>query len=166
MSAAPARQVPLGTADVDIDRRADGALVLRSPHALSAYPGKLTERLAHWARAAPERSFLAQRDAAGAWRRLSYGEALTRVRAIAQALIDRGLSHERPLAILSDNDLEHGLLALACLHVGIAYVPISSAYSLVSTDHAKLRHVIALLTPGLVYASDLKRFAKAIAAAG
>jgi feruloyl-CoA synthase len=159
------REVALGTADIELERRADGGFLLRSPHALSAYPGKLTERLAHWAREAPERSFLAQRDAAGAWRRLSYGDALTRVRAIAQALIDRGLSHERPLAILSDNDLEHGLLALACLHVGIAYVPISSAYSLVSTDHAKLRHVIALLTPGLVYASDLARYAKAIAAA-
>jgi acyl-CoA synthetase (AMP-forming)/AMP-acid ligase II len=36
-----------------------------------------------------------------------------------------GLSQERPLAILSDNDIEHALLALACLHVGIAYVPVS-----------------------------------------
>ena len=167
MTAATARvrEVALGTAEVELERRADGTLLLRSPHALSAYPGKLTERLVHWAREAPARSFLAQRDAAGGWRTLRYGETLERVRAIAQSLIDRGLSHERPLAILSDNDLEHALLALACLHVGIAYVPISSAYSLVSTDHVKLRHVIALLTPGLVYASDRARFAKAIAAA-
>ena len=159
------REVALGTADVELERRADGGLLLRSPHALSAFPGKLTERLTHWAREAPQRTFLAQRDAAGGWRHLRYGEALARVRAIAQALIDRRLSRERPLAILSDNDLEHALLALACLHAGIAYVPVSSAYSLVSTDHAKLRHVIALLTPGLVYASDRVRFAKAIAAA-
>jgi feruloyl-CoA synthase len=159
------RSVALGTDDVEIERRADGTLRLRSPHALSAYPGKLTERLAHWAQAAPERSFLAQRAPSGGWRTLSYGEAHARARALAQALLDRGLSQERPLAILSDNDLEHGLLALACLHAGIAYVPISSAYSLVSTDHAKLRQVIALLTPGLVYVSDRARFAKAIAVA-
>jgi feruloyl-CoA synthase len=159
------REIPLGTADVELEHCADGALLLRSPHALREYPGNLTERLVHWARAAPARTFLAQRDGQGGWRRLSYGEALPRVRAIAQALIDRGLSQHRPLAILSDNDLEHGLLALACLHVGIAYVPVSSAYSLVSADHAKLRQVIALLTPGLVYASDRARFAKAIAAA-
>jgi feruloyl-CoA synthase len=87
------------------------------------------------------------------------------VRSIAQALLDRGLSCERPLAILSDNDIEHALLALACMHVGIAYVPVSSAYSLVSTDHAKLKYVLGLLTPGLVYASDGARFARAVSAA-
>jgi acyl-CoA synthetase (AMP-forming)/AMP-acid ligase II len=87
------------------------------------------------------------------------------VRAIGQALLDRGLSQDRPLAILSDNDIEHALLALACMHVGIAYVPVSSAYSLLSADYAKLKQVLALLTPGLVYATDGARFAKAIAAA-
>ena len=165
MSAAPARQVPLGTADVDVDRRADGTLLLRSPHPLTAYAPKLTERLVHWAGEAPGRTFVAQRDAAGGWRRLSYGDAHQRVRAIGRALLERGLSAERPLAILSDNDIEHALLALACMHVGIAYVPVSSAYSLVSTDHAKLKQVLGLLTPGLVFAADGARFAKAIAAA-
>ncbi len=87
------------------------------------------------------------------------------MRAIGQALLERGLSADRPLAILSDNDIEHALLALACMHVGIAYVPVSSAYSLVSTDHAKLQQVLGLLTPGLVFAADGARFAKAIAAA-
>jgi len=163
--AAPVRQVPLGAADVEIERRADGSILLRSPQPLSSYPEKLTERLVHWARNKPEQCFIAQRDAAGGWRRLSYAEAHRRVGRIGQALLDRGLSQERPLAILSDNDIEHALLALACMHVGVAYVPVSSAYSLVSTDHAKLKHVIGLLTPGLVYAADGARFAKAIAAA-
>ena len=165
MNPARAREVALGTADVRIDRRADGSILLCSPHPLSAYPEKLTERLVHWAREAPKRTFIAQRDASGEWRRLSYGDAHLRVRRIGQALLDRGLSQERPLAILSDNDIEHALLALACMHVGIAYVPVSSAYSLVSTDHAKLKYVVGLLTPGLVYAADGARFAKAVAAA-
>jgi feruloyl-CoA synthase len=163
--AAPLREVPLGATGVEIERRADGAFVLRSPQPLAAYPRKLTERLVHWARVAPQRALIAQRDAGGGWRTLTYADAHARVRAIGQALLDRGLSRERPLAILSDNDIEHALLALACMHVGIAYVPVSSAYSLVSTDHAKLRQVIGLLTPGLVYATDAARFAKAIAAA-
>ncbi|MGH8765009.1 MAG: feruloyl-CoA synthase [Burkholderiales bacterium] len=165
VSAAPIRRVPLGPADVRIERRPDGSMRLQSPHALGAFPARLTERLAHWAHEAPERDFVAQRDTSGGWRKLSYAQAYSRVRAVGQALLDRGLSAERPLAILSDNDIEHALLALACMHVGIAYVPISSAYSLVSTDHAKLRHVMALLTPGLVYATDGARFARAIAAA-
>jgi len=165
MSAAPAREVPLGAADVLGERRADGSILLRSPHPLGAYPSRLTERLVHWAREAPDRKFIAQRDAGRGWRYLGYAQTLARVRAIGQALLDRGLSVERPLAILSDNDIEHALLALACMHVGIAYVPVSSAYSLVSTDFAKLKQVIGLLTPGLVYASDGARFAKAVAAA-
>ena len=165
MSAAPLRKVPLGAADVLSERRGDGTMLLRSPHPLGALPTSLTRRLVHWAREAPQRCFIAQRDASGGWRRIDYAQTHARVRAIGQALLDRGLSAERPLAILSDNDIEHALLALACMHVGVAYVPVSSAYSLVSTDFAKLKHVVGLLTPGMVFASDGARFSHAIAAA-
>ena len=162
MRAAPLRRVPLGRSDVLAERRDDGSIVLRSPHPLGAYPARITERLVHWAREAPDRAFIAQRDARGAWRALSYVESFARVCALGQALLDRGLSPERPVAILSDNDIEHALLALACMHVGVPYAPVSSAYSLVSTDYAKLRHVIRLLTPGLVFAASGERFARAI----
>jgi len=158
------RSIPLGPAEVIATRRDDGAILLRSPHALGPYPRCLTERLVHWANAAPERRFIAQRDESGAWRTLTYAQTLARVRAIGQALLDRELSAERPVVILSDNDIEHALLALAAMHVGVPYTPVSSAYSLVSTDHAKLRHVIGLLTPGLVFAADGEKFARAIQA--
>jgi feruloyl-CoA synthase len=115
----PLRHVLLGPADVVVERRSDGAIVLHSPHPLPAFPQKLTERLVHWANAAPERVFLAQRDASGAWRTLTYADALAKVRAIAAALLARGLSPERPIAILSGNDIEHGLIGLAAMHVGI-----------------------------------------------
>ena len=167
MSAAPARKVPLGTADVEIERRADGAILLRSPHPLGRLPARSSPSA--WCTGRARRrsaTFLAQRDAA---RRLAPPHLRrgprARARASARRCSTAGCRAERPLAILSDNDIEHALLALACMHVGIAYVPVSSAYSLVSTDHAKLQHVIALLTPGLVFAADGARFAKAIAAA-
>ena len=165
MSGPPVRKVPLGTADVEIERRTDGSVRLRSPHALGAYPAKITERLVHWARDAPDRAFIAQREAGGAWRTLSYVETFAQVCAIGQALLDRGLSADRPVAILSDNDIEHALLALACMHVGIPYAPVSPAYSLISADFGKLRHVIRLLTPGLVFTANADRFAQAIEAA-
>ncbi|MEW6688605.1 MAG: feruloyl-CoA synthase [Pseudomonadota bacterium] len=165
MRAAPLRRVPLGHAEVLAERRGDGSILLRSPHALGAYPARLTERLAQWAREAPDHPFVAQRDASGGWRSLSYVETFARVRAIAQALLERGLSAERPVAILSENDIEHALLALACMHVGVPCAPVSPAYSLVSKDFAKLRHVIGLATPGLVFASDEARFSRAIEAA-
>ena len=163
-AAAPLRRVPLGAADVAVTRRDDGAVVLRSPHALGRYPRNLGERLEHWAREAPARILAAQRSPEGGWRTLTYAAAFARARRVGQALLDRGLSAERPLAILSENSLEHLLLMLGALHVGVPCAPVSPAYSLLSTDHAKLRHVMALATPGLVFAQD-ERFAGAIAAA-
>src|SRR3984957_4968017 len=160
----PLRQVLLGPADVLVERRSDGAILMRSPHPLPAFPQKLTERLVHWAKAAPERVFLAQRDASGAWRTLTYADALTKVRAIAAALLARGLSTDCPIAILSGNDIEHALLGLAAMHVGIPYAPISVPYSLLSKDFGKLKSIIGILTPGLVFAANGIAFARAIAA--
>jgi feruloyl-CoA synthase len=162
---APIRKIALGPRAAQFAQREDGSILVRSPHALPAYPDRLTERLLHWAREAPDRMFLAQRDAGGAWRTLSYALAWSQVRAVGQALLDRGLSAERPIAVLSGNDIEHALLMLAALHVGVPCAPVSPAYSLVSSDHAKLRYVLGLLTPGLVFAADGGRYAKAIAAA-
>src|SRR5688572_30020578 len=114
---APLRPVRLGPSDVELERRPDGTILIRSPHALGAYPQKLTERLEYWAEAAPDRTFLAQRAASGEWRKLSYAQTLALVRGIAQALLQRNLSAERPIAILSGNDIEHALLGLAAMFV-------------------------------------------------
>lgn len=161
----PARAVRLGPTDVDVEQRADGTLHMRSPHPLGAYPTKLTERLEYWAVRAPDRVLFAQRDAAGAWRTLSYRQALAQARRIGAAILARGLSAERPIAVLSGNDLEHALIELGALLVGVPYAPISPAYSLLSTDFGRLRQVLDLLTPGLVFAADGKPFARAIEAA-
>src|SRR5947209_1881570 len=153
-AAAPLRPVRLGPRDVVVERRPDGAILLKSPHALAPYPAKLTERLEYWATAAPERVFMAQRHAAGGWRKINYRETLEQVRRIGAALLRRELTPERPIAILSGNDLKHALLGLAANYVGIPYAPISPAYSLISSDFGKLRHIVNLLTPGLVFACN------------
>jgi feruloyl-CoA synthase len=165
MSAAPLRAVPMGPAQVEVMRRDDGVLYLRSPHVLGPYPPNLTERLARWARETPDRVLAAQRAPDGGWRRLSYAEAHARARRVGQALLDRRLSAERPLAILSENSLEHLLLLLGAMHVGVPCAPVSPAYSLISADFGRLRDVLALATPGLVYAYDEARFARAVSAA-
>ncbi|WP_321505925.1 feruloyl-CoA synthase [Breoghania sp.] len=157
------RDVALMDLTVNTHEHDDGTIYIQPEAELGPYPGKLTERLDHWARQAPQRTFIAMRDPekGGAWRELSYGRTRALVRSLAQALIDRGLSPERPVAILSGNDIEHALLGLACLYAGIPYAPISPAYSTLSTDHAKLKHIIGLLTPGLIFASDGETFARA-----
>ena len=161
-NAAPYRKVRLGRPDMDIDRRPDGRIYIRAREDLGDYPVRLTDRLLHWADRAPDRVFMAARDANGAWRKISYGETLTYARSIGEALLTRGLSAERPVVILSGNDLEHAMLGLACVYAGIAYAPISPAYSLVSTDFGKLRHIFQLLTPGFVFAADGQTFGRAI----
>jgi feruloyl-CoA synthase len=159
------REVRLGPFDLALERRPDGTMRARSPHPLGEYSARLTERLEHWAERAPERTFLAERDSEGGWRRLTYATTLAGVRRIGQALLDRGLSAARPLAILSGNDLEHALLALAAQHVGVPYAPISPAYSLVSKDFGKLHFIVDLLTPGLIFAACGAAYRAAIAAA-
>ena len=163
---APYRRIALGSRAVAVEHRADGALLVRSTEALAPYPRKLTDRLADVARTHPDRVFLAVRDrspGAPRWRELRYGDAWARVQRIAQALLDRGLSQERPVAILSGSSLEHALLALAAMHVGVPHCSVTPAYSLLSDDHARLRHVLGLLQPGLVFADDAAAFDRAIA---
>jgi feruloyl-CoA synthase len=161
----PTRSVRLGPRDVHVERRADGCVLLRSPHRLGPYPRKMTERLDLWADKAPARVFLAQRDAVGGWRTLTYSEARRRARRVGQMLLEKNLGPERPLAVLSGNDIEHALLHLGAMYVGVPYAPISPAYSLLSTDFGKLKYIFELMTPGLVFASDRNAFRKAIDAA-
>ncbi len=116
-----------------VERREDGCTFLHMREALPSYLVRVTEHLVYWARTTPDATFLAERDGAG-WRRLSYCQALKDVRRMAQGLLARDLSADRPVMILSGNGIDHAILGLACLHVGVAYVPVSTAYSLVGRD--------------------------------
>jgi feruloyl-CoA synthase len=149
---------------VELERRADGAMLLRSTVALEPHARCINEYLVHWARVAPDRVFLMERGADGRWSGVTYGETLSRVRRIAAWLLKQDLSVERPIAILSDNSIEHGLLALAAMHVGLPVVPISSAYALMSRDFGKLKSIFALTRPGLVFVADGARYAPALSA--
>jgi feruloyl-CoA synthase len=160
----PLRPVRLGAPDTVVTRDAEGTIHLRARAPLGAYHANLGEPLAHWAREAPERVFLAQRGPDDAWRKLTYAQVFDTVKRIGAALLKRGLSPERPIVILSGNGIEHALLGLAAAYVGIPYAPISPAYSLMSSDFGKLRMIVDLLTPGLVFAADGGAFGRAIGA--
>ena len=143
-------------------RREGGATYIAAVEPLAPYPRALAERLEHWAQAAPDRTFVARRGADGGWVRISYAEALTKARAIGSALLARRLDAERPVMILSGNGLEHALLALGCLYVGVPWCPVSPAYAQSQGDLAKLRYVFELMTPGLVFVDDTAAFARAL----
>jgi feruloyl-CoA synthase len=152
-------------AEVTVEKRADGATILRSPQPLKPYARAAGDWLLHWYDHAPDRTFIAERKGEG-WRRVSYRDALSDARRIGQALLNLGLNADRPVAILSDNSVDHALLALGAMHVGVPVAPISPAYSLMSKDFAKLKYIFELLKPGLVYAAEPEKFAPALAAVG
>ncbi|MBV8846109.1 MAG: feruloyl-CoA synthase [Bryobacterales bacterium] len=161
---APVREIRLAPTRVIVERKPGGAIYVRSALELGPYPGRMTDRLDYWAEHAPHRTFIAQRTKDDAWRRLTYSQAAEQARRIAQALVDRPLSSKRPIAILSGNDIEHALLGLGAMYAGVPYSPISTAYSLVSTDFGKLKHIFNVLTPGLVFAASGEQYSRAIRA--
>ena len=168
---APARYRPVtfGVTRVSLREGAPGVRYLQADLPLGAFARRVTDYLVHWAETTPDHSFLARREQlpggkTGDWQHVSYAQALDAARSIGQALLDRGLNAERPVVVLSENTIEHALLALGCIYAGVPYCPVSPAYATVSQDYDKLRHVIDTLTPGLVFAADGARYGKAIAA--
>jgi feruloyl-CoA synthase len=135
---------------------------LRAENELEGYGTRLTDRLVHWAKAAPDRTWMARRGADGQWVKISYAEAWEKAQRIGQSLLDMGLSVDRPVAILSENSLEHALIAVGAMTAGIPYCSVSTAYSLLSQDYEKLKHIFETITPGFVYASDWEKYGKAI----
>lgn len=159
----PFRPIRFAEPRVVREDRSDGSIVLRAEQPLAPYDPSLALLFRSAVERQPDRLLMAERDATGAWAGVTYAQARRKADAVAQALIDRGLSAERPVMVLSGNAVEHGLMTLACYTAGIPIAPISVAYSLQSQDHAKLKYINELLTPGLVYVSDTAPFAKALA---
>lgn len=164
MSVVAEPRLAMAPQSVVLTRSSDGTVHLCSPQALKPHASTVSEWLEYWARVSPDKVFLAERDAHQNWRKLTYAEALDSVRSIAQGLLVAGLNTERPLMVLSENSIDSAKLSLAAMHVGIPVVPVSAAYSLMDPSLDKLRHIAGVVSPGMVYASDGHRYAKALAA--
>lgn len=156
------RPITFGINGVEVKRDKKGNTIVRTRQDLEPYPLRLSDKLVYWAEHAPDRTFIAKRDAHGEWRRISYAQTLETAKHIGQGLLNRGLSADKPLLILSGNDLEHAMLAMGCQYVGIPYAPVSPAYALISKDYAKLQHAVDLLTPGLIFAENGLAYAPAV----
>ena len=151
-------------ARVEVESLPDGGFILRSPMALEPYPDHTCSWLIDWAQKAPDRTFLAERPADGDWNRISYRKALDSVRSTAQSLLDRGISPERPVMLLSENSIANALLQMAAMFIGVPTVPVSPAYSLKSRDFGKLKFIFDLVDPSVVFAADADEFGSALTA--
>ena len=160
---APFNSLDLAPPEVTVERRSDGSILLRSPLSLPPPPRAIGIYLEHWAARTPDAVFLAERTIGpDAWRELGYAETLKHTRALAQALLDRRLGPDCPVMFLSDNSIAQALLTLAGQHAGVPVVPVSPAYSLLSEDFGKLRQIVELTTPGLVFAEQGGPFARVL----
>jgi len=159
----PALMAPPRAVRVPLD---GGAFLLRSPEPLQPYARCIGEWLEHWAARTPDAQAFAERNGDGSWQRLTWGQARERIGRIAQSLLDLGLSARAPVVILSDNSLEHLLLVLAAMHVGIPACTVSSAYCRLTKDYTKVHGILQALQPGLVYASDAAVYGPAVAGSG
>ncbi|KRA47414.1 feruloyl-CoA synthase [Devosia sp. Root635] len=162
MAAKAQRSVKLWSPQVAWEERANGEFIIWRDDPLGPYPARLNERLIHWAEVAPDRVWMADRADTGPWRQVTYAEALDRVRRIGQFLLSAGLSAERPLVILSENSIEHALMALGAQHVGVPSAAIAPAYASASSGFAKLAEIAVQIAPGMIFADNGADFAPAV----
>ena len=170
MTAVKFRDMKFGVTRVKMREGQNNVRYMMADQALAPYAARMTDRLVHWAKEKPDQTLFARRTknadgTSGDWQHISFAQALASANHIAQGLINRGLNADRPVVILSENDLEHALMALGCMVAGVPYCPASPAYSTISQDYDKLRHILSTLTPGLVFAADAARYGKAIQSA-
>src|SRR4051812_7622417 len=163
----PFKQIPMKPPAVDLRHEEGGGVYLRSKYPL----GEMHRSIAHLLQARagqhPERPFIAERTPLegghlGDWRFITYGDANARADAVAQALLDRGLGPEAPLMILSGNSLAHAVVMLGAMKARVPVAPVSVAYSLMSVDHGKLRHVFAACKPKMVFAEQGPYYSRAL----
>lgn len=169
MTKPPFRDAKYLDRKLHVERRADGSIIMRNENPLLPVPENLVAPIRKWAAEAPDRTWLAMRGPTkdgvlGAWDRLSYGEANKRINAIAEALLARGLGQSTPLMILSGNSIEHALMTYGAILAGVPAVPVSPAYSTMSTDFDKLKHVVGLIEPKMIFMQTAAPYERGLAA--
>lgn len=165
----PFKPLPMKAPNVRTERRANGEILVWQDYPLSEMHRSIAHLFEQRAAEHPQRNLIAQRVTGadlktGEWRYMTYGETNTRANQVAQNLIDRGMGEGDALLILSSNSIEHMVMMLGAMKARVAVAPVSVAYSIMSGDHGKLKHVFNLVKPRMVFADHGPLYAKALAA--
>ncbi|MCK1654758.1 AMP-binding protein [Bradyrhizobium sp. 149] len=147
--------------ELSVERRTDGTLILRSPLELGPCDWRVTDFLPRWASAAPDRIFLAQRNAKGGWDEITYSETWSQVQAVGQSLIDMGAKPADRLAVLSGNSIENAVISFAAMSIGVILAPISPNYTLMPGGLARLKDIARVLRPNFVFVQSGRDFSAA-----
>ncbi|HEY5048699.1 MAG TPA: AMP-binding protein [Rhizomicrobium sp.] len=165
----PFKTLPQKPPSVEVTRKANGSIYLRSTYPLGAMHRSIAHLLEARAAEHPKRNLIAERTplaggGLGEWRAVTYGEANAQASAVAQSLLDRGLTPDTPLMVLSGNSIAHAIVMLGAMKARVPVAPVSVAYSLMSADHGKLRHVFDVARPKMIFAEQGPFYARALAA--
>lgn len=147
--------------EVSLQRRSDGTLILKSPLELGECDWRVTDFLPTWAKAAPDRIFLAQRNSNGGWDEITYSQAWSSVQAVGQSLIEMDAKPSDSLAILSGNSIENAVISFAAMSIGLVFAPISPNYTLMPGGLARLKDIAEVLRPKFVFVQSGRDFAAA-----
>ncbi|GAA6155462.1 AMP-binding protein [Pyruvatibacter sp. HU-CL02332] len=159
----PFKPLPQKPPKVTVEHLPDGSITIASDYPLEDMPRSVPHMLEEAAATYPDRNFIGERDMAGEWQFVTYGDANTKADAIATALLARGMGPDTPIMVLSGNAIEHGVLMLGAMKARVPVAPISVPYSLMSPGHEKLKHVVAVAKPKMIYVDNAELFAGAIA---
>ncbi|HEX3809634.1 MAG TPA: AMP-binding protein [Rhizomicrobium sp.] len=163
----PFRELALKPPSIDVERKADGTIYIGSRYPIENMPRSIAHLLEEKAAKHPERNYIAERTPQsdgklGDWRYITYGDANAQADAVAQALLNRGFDQSTPLMILSGNSIAHAVMMLGAMKAGVPVAPVSVAYSLMSGDHGKLRHVFETSKPKMIFAEQGPYYARAL----
>jgi feruloyl-CoA synthase len=162
-AAVPFRETDFLPVDLAVERRTDGAIVLRSRIPLREFEPCLPRVLAVQAARLGNKPYLVQRRGPQrAWTPHSYAATKRDTDAIAQWLLNRKIARDRPILLLSGNSIAHALVKFGGMAVGVPACPVSANYGLMDSNFARLRHVVQLTRPGVVFVEQAKPFARAL----
>ena len=165
----PFKPLPMKAPDIEVVRKPDGTVYLSQRHRLGELHRSTVHLFEQRAAAHPDRKFIGERTplpggGTGDWRFITYGEMNARANAIAQAMLTRGLGPDTPLMVLSGNSIAHASMMLGAMKARVPVAPVSVAYSIMSGDHGKLRHVFQTTKPKMIFAEQGPIYARALAA--
>jgi feruloyl-CoA synthase len=160
---APFRETAFPSSEMRVERRRDGTLIVEPVEPLQSFIPSIPRELELWAARQPDKIYLAERPAPALdWRRYSYADTKRAADAVAQWLLNHRVDRDRSVLILSGNSFLHTALKYGAMSARVPVCPVSVNYSLLGGDYGRLRHVISLIRPAVIFAEQAERFGPAL----
>lgn len=159
--AAPYRDAGFMPVDIDVERRADGVMVLRSRALLPQEDWNFPRVLARVAAARPQAVALARRAAGqGDWKTQTYAALQRATESVAQWLLDQPLPG--PVMMMGANTQAMAAFLAGAMTARRPSAPVSLHYAMLGGDLGRLKHVVSRVKPAVLFVEDARAVSAAI----